>query len=242
MIDYLGILDLDPDDFRRSNKRSTKIWDTGQPRKIKEKLKWTIKNERKMLLHNLLNLGLEIMEEFKKWFRVNKGIFYRFLPRYKHFHYMKKDTCSILVQDWYQSIPVRSTPTPDPYLHSNGGQTLGTHWFCPPFRYMDRLTIITKSYANLVISKHFCWAAKNSWRIIIPCRVTHLFIWRNRSPFIFSNASSFRSWLTSPSTWSSDRRRGCCSMTWSSVLLCLCLSVLLCVCLFVLVTASTARG
>ena len=38
---------------------------------------------------------------------------------------------SVVVQDWYQSVPVRSTPTPDPYPHSNRGQTLGTHWSCP---------------------------------------------------------------------------------------------------------------
>ena len=38
---------------------------------------------------------------------------------------------SVVVQDWYQSVPVRSTPTPDPYPHSNGGQTFGTHWSCP---------------------------------------------------------------------------------------------------------------
>ena len=38
---------------------------------------------------------------------------------------------SVVVQDWYQAVPVRSTPTPDPYPHSNRGQTLGTHWSCP---------------------------------------------------------------------------------------------------------------
>ena len=35
---------------------------------------------------------------------------------------------SVVVQDWYQSVPVQSAPTPDPYPHSNGGHTLGTHW------------------------------------------------------------------------------------------------------------------
>ena len=38
---------------------------------------------------------------------------------------------SVEVQDWYQSFPERSTPTPDPYPHSTGGQTLGMHWTCP---------------------------------------------------------------------------------------------------------------
>ena len=44
-----------------------------------------------------------------------------------------KQNNSVVVQNWYQSVPVRSTPTPDPYPHSNRGQTLGTHWSCPPF-------------------------------------------------------------------------------------------------------------
>ena len=44
---------------------------------------------------------------------------------------------NVVVQDWYQSVPVRSTLTPDPYPHSNGGQTLGTHRSCPPCRYIN---------------------------------------------------------------------------------------------------------
>ena len=40
---------------------------------------------------------------------------------------------SVVVQDWYQSVPVLSTLKPDPYPHAIGGQTLGTHWSCPTF-------------------------------------------------------------------------------------------------------------
>ena len=46
---------------------------------------------------------------------------------------------SVVVQDWYQSVPVRSTLSPDPYPHSNRGQTLGTHRSCPPFHNMYTL-------------------------------------------------------------------------------------------------------
>ena len=64
---YLGILDWDPGDFRRSNRRSTKIWDTGQPRKIQEKFKWTFKKRKENVTqHSLVNLSRESKEELKK--------------------------------------------------------------------------------------------------------------------------------------------------------------------------------
>ena len=50
---------------------------------------------------------------------------------------------SVVVQDWYKSVPVQSTSTPDPYPHSNGGHTLGMHQSCP--------TILLHIFVEIII-------------------------------------------------------------------------------------------
>ena len=65
---------------------------------------------------------------------------------------------SVVVQDWYQSVPVQSTPTPDPCTHSNGGLTLGTHWSSPTHPLRILCEFITVEY--FVVQKIGCEQVK----------------------------------------------------------------------------------
>ena len=81
-------------------------------------------------------MSLSNTEEWSvcQWTHIINGQFVRFYVFNSRLSFN-----SVVVQDWYQSVPVGSTPTPDPYPHPNGGQTLGTHRSCPTFRYINML-------------------------------------------------------------------------------------------------------